>query len=334
MSPDAILDVCTYHRRDFDLVVVRSRPHETQTVLPSLQTAFEGLSTSGLGILDSLPVELLCIILHNLDLLSYFRFRHINRRARVLATKICKYQSVVQYGLEGLRGVLRAGLSKTWTIRHLYASLVCEKCELCGEFGGFLFLPTAIRCCFACVRSAPELQVMPTSTFSQVAQVSTKRLRRALGSELLHTVPGLYSMEEKRVKRPKSLVAVQGAIAKLQLLGILKEDASRALLAHKVQVNHRFMASTTLPWYDPNIDKVESGVSCKGCQVRVENSLVDSHQRDCVFSRSGYLIHFASCPEAQELWEKSKGGTVLVKEPEFTRRCGYISVLDDDGLPR
>jgi hypothetical protein len=333
MSPDAILDICAYHRRDFDLVLVRSRPHETLIVLRSLQTAFEGVPSSRLGILDSLPVELLWIILDNLDLLSFFRFRHINRRARALATAISKYQSVVKYGLEGLRGALRAGLSQNWTIVDLYNLLIREKCELCGEFGGFLFLPTAIRCCFACIRSAPELRVICTSTFCRLAKISAKRLHKALGSEL-RTVPGLYSMEEKRARRPKSLVGVHMAIAKLQLLGILDQDAALALLGRNEQVNYRFMASTAFPWYDPNIDEVENGVSCKGCQIRNENLVVGSDERDRVFSKSGYSSHFESCAEAQELWEQSRGGTAVVREPEFTRRCGYFNVLDNDGLPR
>lgn len=136
MTSDAVLDICAYHRRDFDLVLVRSRPHDTQKVLASLQTAFKSPPTSGLGILGLLPVELLFIVLRNLDLLSYFRFRHINRRARVLSTTVLEYQSVVKHGLEGLRGVLRAGLAQTFTIGDLYSPLIYEKCTLCGEFGG------------------------------------------------------------------------------------------------------------------------------------------------------------------------------------------------------
>lgn len=333
MSPKTILDVCAYHQRDFDLVLVRSRPHETLTVLRSLQTPFESVLSSGLGILDSLPVELLWIILDNLDLLSYFRFRRINRRARALATAVPKYQSVIKYGLEGLRGALRAGLSQNWTIRDLYNPLIRENCELCGKFGGFLFLPTAIRCCFACIRNAPELRVMCTSTFCRLAKISTKRLHQALGSQL-RTVPGLYSMEEKRARRPKSLIGANMAIAKLQLLGILDQDAALALSGRNEQINYRFMSSTAFPWYDLNTDDVENGVSCKGCQIRVENSLAGSDKRDRVFSKSGYLLHFESCKEAQELWEQSRGGTMAVREPEFTRRCGYFNVLDTDGLPR
>ncbi|KAM7182769.1 hypothetical protein V8F33_014026 [Rhypophila sp. PSN 637] len=56
---DAIIRVCSYHRRDFDLVVVRSRPHDMHSVQTSLQAAFETLPTAKLGIFDHLPVELI-----------------------------------------------------------------------------------------------------------------------------------------------------------------------------------------------------------------------------------------------------------------------------------
>ncbi|KAL7921093.1 hypothetical protein ACQKWADRAFT_296248 [Trichoderma austrokoningii] len=333
MTSDAVLDICAYHRRDFDLVVVRSRPHETQIVLRDLQTAFKAPAASGLGILGRLPPELLWIVFRNIDLLSYFRFRHVNRQARALSTAVSEYQSVVKYGLEGLRGMLRAGLAQTFTIGDLYRPLICEKCALCGEFGGFLFLPTATRCCFACIRTSPDLRVICTSTLSRLAKISTKRLLRLLGPDL-RTVPGLYSMEEHRVRRPKGLVAAQLATARLQVLGILDQASAQELLGRSEQANQRFMASTAFPWYDPDSDKIENGVSCKGCQLRVETSHVFCDDRNRVFSRSGYLSHFSSCVEAQSLWDQSEGGTKLVQEPEFTRRCGYINPLGNDGLPR
>ncbi|EEU47067.1 uncharacterized protein NECHADRAFT_35215 [Fusarium vanettenii 77-13-4] len=333
MPSDKVLDICAYHRRDFDLVLVRSRLHETQSVSKSLQTTFETSPTSGLGVLDSLPVELLWIILRNLDLLSFFRFRHINRRARALATAVLEYRAVVRHGLEGLRGVLRGGLGQAFTIRDLYIPLVSEKCTLCGEFGGFLFLVTATRCCFACIKSSPDLRVISPSTLSRLAKISPKRLHQALGSGL-RTVSGIYSMEEKLVRRPTFLVASQPAIARLQLLGLLNQNTIGALSKWNEHENQRFMASTAFPWYDPYSGKVESGVCCKGCQVKEENLLVGSDERDHVFSRSGYLSHFESCTEAQKLWDQSEGGARPVQEPEFTRRCGHFSLLDLDGLPR
>lgn len=109
---DAIVRVCSYHRRDFDLVVVRSRPHDMQSVQTSLQAAFETPPNAKLGIFDHLPVELSFMVLCHLDIRSFFHFRQLNRRARALSTGLHEYQLVSKHGLEGLRGLLRAGLAR------------------------------------------------------------------------------------------------------------------------------------------------------------------------------------------------------------------------------
>ncbi|VBB84619.1 Putative protein of unknown function [Podospora comata] len=163
---DAIIRVCSYHRRDLDLVVVRSRPHDMQAVQTSLQAAFGTLPTAKLGIFDHLPVELLFLVLRNLDIRSFFYFRQINRRARVLSTGLYEYQLVSKHGLEGLQGLLRAGLAHCFTIVDLYRPLVTDKCSTCGGFGGFLFLFTAERCCFDCLQSSAHYRVLPPSAFT------------------------------------------------------------------------------------------------------------------------------------------------------------------------
>ncbi|KUI57672.1 hypothetical protein VP1G_04950 [Cytospora mali] len=100
-----------------------------QPVQASLQTAFETLSTAELGILDHLPAELMSTVLRKLDIRSFFRFRQVNRRARVLSTELWEYKLVSKHGLEGLRGVLRAELSHCFTIDDLYRALITDKCS-------------------------------------------------------------------------------------------------------------------------------------------------------------------------------------------------------------
>lgn len=141
MATDVFLDVCTYHRSDFDLALVRSRSYdyEIQVVAESLQNTFSEPPTTGLGSLNFLPTELLYGILNHLDVFSSFRFRRTNRQARVVSTALPEYKSVALHGLEDLRGLLRGGLAQVHTIRDLYALLICENCTLCGNCGGFYF---------------------------------------------------------------------------------------------------------------------------------------------------------------------------------------------------
>jgi hypothetical protein len=72
--------------------------------------------------------------------------------------------------------------------------------------------------------------------------------------------------------------------------------------------------------------RVDHGVCCTGCYVRflwmyaihgrhvfVWNAAWDDKMRERLYSREGFLTHFRSCREAQQLWKASRGGTVAVK---------------------
>lgn len=262
MTSDAILDIFTHHQH-FDRFLIRSHPDETQAVARNLQTAFESSTSSSLGPLGRLPIELLWMIFRNLDVQSYFRLRHVNRKSRATCTAIPEYQAIATHGLEGLRGMLRAGLAQTITIGDLYKLLIRETCEVCDKFGGFLFLPTATRCCFECIKIAPEFRVISTSTLSMLTKKSTKRLFRLLGSEL-RTVPGSYSTQGDP-RRSKGLMSAKLAISKSYSLGIRDRSAFVELLRRSDQESHRFMASTAFPWYNPDSKSVENAVACKGC---------------------------------------------------------------------
>lgn len=192
-NADAILRVCAYHRRDFDLVVVRSRPHDMRPVQASLQAAFETLPTAELGILDRLPGELVLMILRELDIRSLFNFRQVNRRARIEATELREYRLVSKRGLEGLRGLLRAELAHRFTINDLFRFFITDKCSTCGAFKGLLFLLTAERCCFDCLQSSAHYRVLPFFAFAKLTHISPSRLKRLLKPGL-QTVPGIYNI--------------------------------------------------------------------------------------------------------------------------------------------
>ncbi|KAI3323077.1 hypothetical protein HD806DRAFT_544482 [Xylariaceae sp. AK1471] len=314
---NAILQVCSYHRQDFDLVVIRSRPHEMQPVQASLQSAFETLPTADLGILGRLPVELMSLALHELDIRSFFNFRQVNRQARIISTGLWKYNLVSRYGLEGV---------------DLYRSLITNKCSTCGAFGGHLFLFTAERCCFDCLLSSTHYRVLAPSTFAKLANISPSRLDR-LSGQRLRTVPGIYNMLERPARRPKYLILEDKATQTLLAIGTIGEDAVRKLGSRGEQQNQRFMATTAYPYYSLEDAKLEHGVSCKGCQIR-HQLLHDAFlSQDRIFSTRGFLSHFSQCVEAQHLWAASERGTRPVNEPQITRSCGYFNKLGSDGLP-
>ncbi|KAI1169003.1 hypothetical protein F5B18DRAFT_658069 [Nemania serpens] len=329
---NTILQVCSYHRRDFDLVVVRSRPHEMQLVQASLQSAFKTLPTASLGILGRLPVELIFLTLYELDIRSFFCFRQVNRQARIISTSLWEYNLVSKHGLEGLRGLLRAELAPYFTISDLYRPLITDKCSTCGAFGGHLFLLTAERCCFDCLLTSARYRVIAPSTLADIASMSPSRLGR-LSGQWLRTVPGIYNMMRTPARRPKHLLLEDKATQALLSNRVIGEDKVIILGRRREPKTQRFMAATAYPYYSLEDAKLEPGISCKGCQIRHQRFNDCFISRDRVFSTRGFLSHFSLCVEAQHHWAASERGTRPVDEPQITRSCGYFNKLGDDGLP-
>ncbi|KFY14750.1 hypothetical protein V491_05921 [Pseudogymnoascus sp. VKM F-3775] len=309
---DAIIRACSYHRQDFHLIMVRSRPYVTEDVQNSLQIPFETSPASKLGGFDRLPQELISMIFDDLDILSYFRFRQVNRHARFMSTLPREYQLIARYGLEGLRGLLRSHCADSFTIMELYRVLITPNCTLCGEFGGFLFLLTATRCCFNCLSESPKLNVISTTDFARAAGISTSQLNRSYSQTLRTVSGGRYTRNYYKVKRPKKLILKEAAITALALQNALKEHSISSLSRVGQQIDQGFMACTSFPWYDTNTGKVEYGVSCEGCRQRAGSAFAIDSDIDKMFSTTGFLSHFPSCAEAREIWAVFQKEAMLV----------------------
>lgn len=333
---DALLRVATYHRRDFDLVVIRSPLREHAPVLPFIAQPFPTAPTSNPGTLGRLPAELMTAICLFLDIQSCFQFRQVSRWARILVSGLPEYRHVAHHALEALRAVLRTGLAPHFNFGALYRLLCSTECQQCGSFGGFLFLPTAARCCFQCLEHSPQLGLSSLSHVAGASGISPARLCRLV--PVLRTISGFYGMQE----RQKRLHLVPNIVTREALKGLgIAPGKLRAAVPQSVHpaidVVQRFMAATVFPSLDRASGQVEHGISCKGCQVAVEGDNPEEEaydRRDLAYSRRGFLGHFQSCAEAQRLWMDSCAGTRAFDEPEFTRRGGFLDEPDSEGHPR
>lgn len=308
---EAIVRICSYHRDDFSRLVVHSSPEEMEAVQYSLRVAFSTPPMASLGILEQLPDELIAMIIPQLDIHSYFRFRQLNRRARLVSAEYLKeYTIIAAHGLEGLRGLLRGNLDHRFTIIDLYRTLITRDCLLCGGFGGFLYIPSNTRCCFRCINQAEELSLLSTTMFYKCAGVRASEAKPYLLASTLRTVPGHYARMTKPAKRNKYLISVEAAL--------------EALAAHEVvcrpnfppvtysrddpSVERRRMACTALPWYDPLTAEIERGVNCKGCLRRDNGGMmraIERAKKERSFSREGFLDHFDNCWRAKDVWNEN-----------------------------
>ncbi|KAF6822193.1 F-box domain-containing protein [Colletotrichum plurivorum] len=314
---DEIVRVCSYHRRDLDLVVVRSLPHEMEPVLASIATAAAARPQAHLGPLSLLPPELVSMVILHLDVRSAFRLRQVNSLTRSFVTDTREYRLLAKHGLEGLRGLLRGGIAQFHLLRDLYRVLLQKSCAECGSFGHLLFLPTLERCCHSCLGKAERYHVLARTTFASAAKVSRNSVER-LGLSL-RTVPGVYSWYGAVKMQPKYLVCDFAAWPVLLARGMITDDSPQKVPVQGWTGPYRLMAATTFPSYSLSSGRVDRGLTCRGCPVLENTGYSIRFCKERCYSREGFLAHFKECSRALRLWADSREGTRDVDESELVR---------------
>uniref|UniRef100_A0A4E9DXV0 F-box domain-containing protein n=1 Tax=Gibberella zeae TaxID=5518 RepID=A0A4E9DXV0_GIBZA len=321
---DAIIKTAAYHREFFALSLIWFSPSVHAAVLPSLSTPFQRTSNAGLGQLDQLPAELLHDIIYRLDVRSLLKFRQTNLRSRQTVDSIKKYQVVLSHGLNLFCALLRTRLAANISLLDFYDTLCTKACSICGEFGGFMSLLTWRRCCFKCLRQAPEIKVGTL--------VSARTRFRMTEAELVQiksfkNLPGFYSLNGKAYNRLITVVPIHQA--SLICRKPLSTKTSSFTINRDRPNNLNFMGSCALPYYDKTTGSVEHGVSCAGCQLALEKGIFDNKceqwgvdARDKVYARDGFLEHFRRCEHAQMLWRSSDEGRKTPPELPVEAQCG------------
>lgn len=161
-----VIRVTSYHRCDFDLAVARTNPcHHDQIRRSLLQTI--NVTSSTLGNLHLLPLEIVYEIRSLLDIQSLLSFRHVNRRAQQIVRTTPGYEGAITYALETLCVVQRTNVASWFTLSDLFKVLCTRDCHFCGSFGGFIFLPSFMRCCFCCIREDSLSSILPLSVMKK-----------------------------------------------------------------------------------------------------------------------------------------------------------------------
>ncbi|KAL6892366.1 hypothetical protein GGI43DRAFT_413862 [Trichoderma evansii] len=312
---DAIIRVAGYHREDYGILTVCVSHSDHTTVKSSILTS--GIvSRMGLGAFDQLPVELLFQTLRHMDMQSLFNLRQTNLRARQIVDSLKEYKAVVAYGLTAYCALLRTKLATHVTLLDFYRVLCSKDCAFCGKFGGFVFLPTWIRCCFECIEEDPETRMVRVAEVRRLFRLSRTEVSQQRSCQTLSGLytEGLYSMRRSYQQHRIKLVPYFQAMKEF---GDRLETGSAHSHRPFWDPVHNFMASCELPYYDPLTKVVEAGISCAGCERRGDgqpvglnppfgyNDLFDERPWSEVFSREGYLKHFKICSQAQALWNAS-----------------------------
>lgn len=309
---DAIIKACAYHRKELDLAVISFPPRAHVSIVTSTLSAIRQ-TTATLGGLDRLPLELINEICLQLDIMSLFRFRQTNTRARQILNALHEYRIITKYASNPLCALLRTQSASRVTLLDFYNLLCTHRCSLCGNrYGDLVFLLTWIRCCSRCLRQgAPEIRVTTAASFKRNPRLSKGSFDRL---PKLTTLPGTYTMDKHLRSGRITIIPLPCTLSVYRAENAGSKDAED--MVDKLNTNpiFAFMACCALPSYDSQTGKIESGVSCAGCQVAMENN-INSHTtwagdiRDMVYSRDEFLEHFVWCEPAQLLWLESERGT-------------------------
>jgi hypothetical protein len=259
---------------------------------------------------------------------SVFRLRQTSLHAREIVDALKEYRMVVSHGLNLLCALLRTRLAVFVSLSDFYTALCTENCALCDEFSGFVSLPTWTRCCFECLRKAPETQIRSLASVRKQFRLPKAELASL---RPFRTLPGKYSMDESVYKSRVTAVSLHQAIL---LSGHRAPQPGQAIPANSERSRkYNFKGSCALPYYDKRTGEVEHGVSCAGCQLAIEKYIIGARAeawaweaRDKVYSRVGFLERFRWCEQAQLLWRTSEEGTRRPPElPEAARRRGFFN---------
>lgn len=158
---------------------------------------------------DSLPIEVLHLILEDVDFLSLSRFSRTSRRGCELVASLPAYQELHRHAPKALAALGRMTILQLHSSKTLRSSLYSDRCVCCGNFGAFLFLVTCERCCFECQYTKQALWVMPRAEAAKCFDIPAKELKMLPAAR---SVPGRYFVRLiiKRSK-PQYLVSVRAA---------------------------------------------------------------------------------------------------------------------------
>ena len=327
-----IIRATAYHRNDFDLAAI-SFPHFAHTSVATWLLCEYREPTATLGAVDRLPVELINEIRLELDILSLFRFRHVNARARRIVHAMYEYRIIPTHALNAFCALLRTGAAVRVTLSQFYDLFCTTKCSDSGQrYGNPVFLLPWARLCSFCVQ---ERVVLELCTVRRSVLLSEPALGKF---PTFISLSGIYVLNQKCLKCRAVMTELDAAKSAYRYENEGKELPLAFLQFYKARDINAWQACCALPSYSPTTGEVEYGLSCAGCQINADaphdrQNRTRFHLREAVYKKKEYLGHFARCRQAQSLWlANNKGSNIFADWPDFCLKGAFMDA--EHLLPR
>ncbi|KAF9771017.1 hypothetical protein IL306_011366 [Fusarium sp. DS 682] len=344
---EAIREACFYKRTKFYFPFANPKVYQLPGNKFKILSDYSKKSAFDLGVLDNLPTEILEGILLRLDIESFRIFRNANRRARYFAADLPVYKRVLEHGAEAIGALKRTGLSKHVSYGQVDDALVTSDCQFCGDFGNFLFLPTAKRCCFECLRTSRETAVVSEEKISKRKPWHRRYIANYHG--LCTSLANVRSLSidwelwhwdrwDSRYKK------IHGVLAKDLVAAYVKIDKNLEQYGQELLqtgwLHYRVAASIIFPTLNVRTNTVKEGLSCKGCEDSVARTASNYYNfvqtgdqeifslkcriADLSYAGEGLKEHFRECRDAQRIWSMSE------KERNTRFRLSFYSRVRND----
>jgi hypothetical protein len=133
---------------------------------------------SSAGMLGRFPREIMWMIINLLDVQSASRLARVSVGGNLLVRAHPRYRALTEFAYKALAALVMTGLGAIHTVEKLHNVLRSDKCARCSEFGPFLFLPTAERCCLECTQKTPLNQMALVRDIRKHLGMSESQIQR------------------------------------------------------------------------------------------------------------------------------------------------------------
>lgn len=256
---------------------------------------------SSMGFLDHLPLELLHETLNYLDLQSLSRLSRVSLYGKSVVEKLPAYRDLFLSAGHVLVALNRTKVIGFHSAATLHAALYSHRCASCGNYGAFLFLLSAERCCFACLSRNQSLWMIPRALARDCFCLTQEDLKTL---PTIRSIPGTYFVRH-RISRQR-ITRLTSAKAAKELA--LKVHGSTEAMARNLAAKHlcttdiqfytakwlqdaplqplskdpltlefasntpddKFCGMGSVPFPSMSGNRVENGLWCRGCERNFE----------------------------------------------------------------
>ncbi|PNS18854.1 hypothetical protein CAC42_5393 [Sphaceloma murrayae] len=270
-----------------------------------------------IGLFKMLPDDLFLPLLSDLDLRSYMQLSGTNRAFRRALLKLPQCDLLAQCQPLVLRAIRNVWADRWISLRDLHRRVFTSTCEICGDFGGYLYLLTCTRVCYICIVTQRSLLPVAPAQVTDAYALPKEELSHV---PCMHSIVGTYATVKRKVTNSSALffmdpraaleVAVRYHGSEEAMLEMMTESVAagseegeaglKGWLHHDADSlgpssnPRRFVAIVKMPSIDPGSKKKIEARYCDAC-LRMDAGYKRPNSWRRQYTREAFSDHLQEC---------------------------------------